>query len=117
METGNVALHVPARLYEEIEALAAEEHAEPVEVIARLVTRARRDRGEPESDPVLGLIGAYHSRKPLIDGIPVSEDPDLYMVAAAMGDAASALHAWDIAPQRYVRGENGQPVRRSQLSE
>ena len=65
----------------------------------------------PESDPVLELIGVFSSEKPLIDNIPISEDPDLYLVAEAMGTAADGLHAWDIAPTRYRRGDDGQPVR------
>jgi hypothetical protein len=58
------------------------------------------------------LIGAYHSRQPLIDGIPVSEDPDLYLAAAELGDRAAAMHAWELAPERYSQGPDGRPVRR-----
>jgi hypothetical protein len=64
------------------------------------------------ADSLLDLIGAYHSSAPLIDGIPVSEDPDLYLVAEMLGERAAGLHAWEIAPARYVQGQNGQPVRR-----
>ena len=62
-------------------------------------------------DQVLQLIGAYQSECPPIDNIPVSEDPDLYLLAGVMGEGASDLHAWEIAPQRYRRGKDGQPVR------
>lgn len=58
------------------------------------------------------LIGAHHSRQPLIDGIPVSEDPDLYLVAAELGDRAATMHAWELAPARYSQGPDGRPVRR-----
>jgi len=96
-----------------LQSLAADEQTEPVKVIARLVTLARQRRASaPERDPVLGLIGAYHSRRPLIDGIPVSQDPDLYLAAEALGERANGMHAWEIAPARYARGEDGHPVRR-----
>lgn len=62
-------------------------------------------------DPVLQLVGAYQSERPPIDSIPVSEDPDLYLLAEMMGEEAFDLHAWEIAPQRYRRGKEGQPVR------
>lgn len=35
-----------------------------------------------------------------------------YLVAEAMGAQAVGLHAWDIAPARYVRGADGRPVRK-----
>lgn len=62
-------------------------------------------------DPVLQLVGAYEGERPLIDGIPVSEDPDLYLLAEMMGEDVYDRHAWEIAPQRYRRREEGQPVR------
>lgn len=59
---------------------------------------------EPEEkDPVLVMMGMFNSDKPLIDGIPVSQDPDLYLVAEMMGAEAEGLHAWEIAPSRYPR--------------
>jgi predicted DNA-binding antitoxin AbrB/MazE fold protein len=64
-----------------------------------------------DSDPVLELIGVFNSDKPLIDNIPVSEDPDLYLVAEALGAEAEGLHAWEIAPTRYQRGADGKPIR------
>ena len=54
---------------------------------------------------------ASSSGKLLIDGIPVSEDPYLYLAADALGERGQGLHAWEIAPQRYRRGENDRPVR------
>lgn len=70
-------------------------------------------RVEPSEavDPVLELMGAFNSDRPLIDGIPVSEDPGLYLAAEALGERAQGLHAWEIAPHRYRRGENDRPIR------
>jgi predicted DNA-binding antitoxin AbrB/MazE fold protein len=66
---------------------------------------------ERVDEPVFALIGAFSSEKPLIDDIPASEDPDLYLLAEALGDEAQQKHAWEIAPQRYRQGEDGRPVR------
>lgn len=65
-----------------------------------------------ERDPVLELLGLFNDDKPLIDNIPVSEDPDLYLAAEAMGPKAAGLHAWEIAPARYERGFNNEPIRK-----
>jgi len=111
METMPFALRLPPHLYEDLQALAVEEQSEPVAVIARLIAQARGERSAlPAQDPVLGLIGVYDSKAPLIDDIPVSEDPDLYVAAATLG--AAALHAWEIAPARYTRGPDARPIRR-----
>jgi hypothetical protein len=64
------------------------------------------------ADPIFELTGAYHSRPSLIDDIPASEDPDLYILAAKLGPDAHHRHAWEIAPHRYKRGPDGRPVRR-----
>ena len=48
---------------------------------------------------------------PIIDGIPVSEDPDLYLLAAELGDRAATMHAWELAPEWYSQGLDGRPVR------
>ena len=59
---------------------------------------------EPEEqDPVLAMMGMFIGDKPLIDNIPVSEDPDLYLIAEMMSTEAEGLHAWEIAPNRYSR--------------
>lgn len=63
-------------------------------------------------DPVLEMVGMFNSDKPLIDNIPASEDPDLYLIAEAMGAEANDLHAWEIAPERYRRGPNNEAIRR-----
>ncbi len=113
MDARTVTLQLPENLYAQLQSLAADEQTEPVEVIARLVALARQRRSSsPERDPVLDLVGAYRSRRPLIDGIPVSQDPDLYLAAEALGERANGMHAWEIAPARYIQGQDGRPVRR-----
>ncbi len=113
MDTTDVSLRLPAYLYAQLQALAADEQTEPQEVIARLVAQARQhSRATAEEDPIFGIVGAYSSQKPLIDGIPVSADPDLYLVAAALGARAAGQHAWEIAPARYRCGPDGHPMRR-----
>lgn len=108
-----VMLQIPEELYARLQAIAAREQADAIDVIARLVAQAGQGGVfPPDQDPVLDLIGAYRSPHPLIDGIPVSEDPDLYIAAEALGERASGLHAWEIAPHRYSQGADGRPVRR-----
>jgi predicted DNA-binding antitoxin AbrB/MazE fold protein len=83
-------------------------------------TRVRlqiEETSELVDEPVFALIGAFSSDKPLIDGIPVSEDPNLYLLAEALDENISEKHAWEIAPQRYRRGEDGKPIRIDQASE
>lgn len=109
MSSNSVTLEIPIGLYQKLQALAADEGREPVEIIAQLV-----DQRLPAADPVLELIGAYRSQHPLIDDIPVSEDPDLYILAAQIGPEAYTQHAWEIAPHRYKRGRDGRPVRRAE---
>ena len=83
----------------------------PLKLPNRARVRLQIEPGEPADDPIFDLIGAFSSEKPLIDNIPVSEDPDLYLLAEALGEKAEQLHAWEIAPQRYRRGKDGRPVR------
>ncbi len=89
-----------------------------VRVWIESVVKGRQDaaemEAEAESGPELlpGLIGAYRSTRPLIDDIPVSEDPDLYLIAEALGERAEGRHAWEIAPAKYKRGKDRRPVRR-----
>ncbi len=113
METVAVTLHLPADLYAELQARAAEEQTDPAELITRVVAAAHHpSTAPPGRDAVLALIGAYHSDRPLIDGLPPSEDPDLYLVAEQSGQDGIELHAWDLAPNRYVQGPDGQALRR-----
>lgn len=112
MERNLVTIQLPAGLYTELEALAAREEKSLTEVIARLVTDARAAASGQGDDPVFELIGAFRSEQPLIDGIPVSEDPELYRVAGLAGDGEARLHAWELAPERYMRAPDGRAVRR-----
>lgn len=82
----------------------------PLALPEKARVRLQIERSET-SDPVLELIGLFNSEKPLIDDIPVSEDPDLYLAAEAMGEQAQGLHAWEIAPARYQQGDDGEPIR------
>jgi len=79
--------------------------------------QVRATETDAGADSLFDLIGAYRSAAPLIDGIPVSQDPDLYLVAEMLGEKAAGLHAWEIAPACYVQGQNGQPVRRDTTGE
>ena len=74
----------------------------------RVTVQIRRAK---KVDPVLEMMGMFNGDQPLIDDIAVSEDPDLYLVAEMMGTEADGLHAWEIAPARYQRGEFDEPVR------
>jgi len=112
MSTETITLQMPKRLYADLTALAAKEHIDVVEVIARLLKSAERDVAEShQPDPVFALIGAYHSDQPLIDNIPASEDPDLYFAQATSGESPGEKHAWEIAPARYKKGPENLPVR------
>ncbi len=112
MSTETITLQLPIRLYADLTALAAEEHTDVVGIITRLLQLADRNTVESQQpDPVFALIGAYRSTQPLIDNIPVSEDPDLYLAQSASGEPVGESHAWEIAPARYKKGPNGLPVR------
>jgi hypothetical protein len=108
-----VSIEIPISLYTDLESLAAKEQSDPVAVLAQLVAQAREQEDGSWTDPVFDVIGAYHSELPLIDGIPVSEDPDLYLVAEALGDQAVGKHAWELMPMRYMAGQDGRAIRRN----
>ncbi len=113
MTTADVTLSLPADVYEQLQSLAEDEGTGPVEVIGRLVAQASRNRPTaPKEDPIFAIFGAYTDQNPLIDDIPVSEDPDLYLVAAKIGEHIGGRYAWEIAPARYKRGADGRAVRR-----
>ena len=76
------------------------------------VAQMRQEDTGASEDPVLALAGQFASDQSLIDGIAVSEDPDLYVVAETLGDHAWQLHAWEIAPARYLHGADGRAIRR-----
>ena len=115
MNDSTVAVHIPEPLYQRLRRLATLTR-QPVE---SLVVQTL-DAGIPplpdelpeqmSQDPIFDLIGAYASSLSLIDDIPVSEDPDLYLVAETLGDQAAGLHAWDIVPARYRQGPDGRPI-------
>lgn len=116
--SSTVTLELPVHLYANLEAMAKLERVDLVELLNRLIQRAGVVRlpdqealSASEEDPVFALIGAYRSRQPLIDDIAVSEDPDLYLALEASNSQAAGKHAWDIAPARYARGEDGRPIR------
>ncbi len=112
MSTETMTLEVPTQLYTELSVLAIEEHTDLVGVLTRLLKLAEQElSGVDQPDPVFELIGAYRSDQPLVDNIPVSEDPDLYLVWAASGESPVEKHAWEIAPARYTQGLDGRPVR------
>ena len=61
----------------------------------------------PNNIPVRVLIEPLlPEESPLIDDIPISEDPELYAKAAELGPYAQGLHAWQILPMRYKQGED-----------
>jgi hypothetical protein len=102
MATNIVTLELPVNVYDKLQKLADEEQTDPVDIIVRLVEEFTPLRPvEPEEDPVFELIGAYHSDRPLIDDIPVSEDPDLYLTAELIGERSKKMHSWEVAPARY----------------
>lgn len=114
MNTDVVTLELPINVFDKLQKLAAEEQTDPVEIIARLVEDfAPSIAPEQEEDTIFELIGAYYSDRPLIDNIPVSEDPDLYLTAEVMGEQAEGMHAWELAPTRYTQGSDGRPLRRN----
>jgi len=59
--------------------LAEREGASMAEVVLRLLDdEARRDSGH-DPDSLWGIVGLIKDELPLIDGIAVSDDPDLYL--------------------------------------
>ena len=105
-----------AEIIEQARKLTPRAQLELIRALAGLVDSELIERDpavdETATDPVLELIGAYASEIPLIDGISASADPDLYLMAEAMGAQGAGLHAWEIAPARYECGPDGRPVRK-----
>jgi hypothetical protein len=108
MEQSTVTLELPSNLYTDLKEMATNEQTSITDLLMRLVAESQK----PQTDPVFELIGAYRSTMPLIDNIPVSEDPELYAIAESLGEATHTLHAWEIAPQRYAQGADNQAIRR-----
>lgn len=82
-------------------------------VVSELIESELAEQQVQAEDMLLDMIGAYHSAYPLIDNIPPSEDPDLYLIAQTLGERAQGMHAWELAPQRYRQGANGEALRRT----
>lgn len=113
-------LELPQAIYDKLQTLAIAQHSDPVTLIARFVDSNNDERQIHVStsliafndDPFFALINVPSEHASLIDNIPLSEDPDLYLVAAALPHDGVGLHAWEIAPQRYMQDEHGNAVRR-----
>jgi hypothetical protein len=105
-----------AHILEQARKLTPQEQLDLISALADLARSALDESAEPGDnmtvDPVFALVGAYASELPLIDNISPSADPDLYLAAEAMGAQANGLHAWEIAPTRYMRGVDGSAVRK-----
>ena len=49
METVTVTIELPAQLYTELQTLAEDEQADPIEILTRLITLAIQQRVRPQS--------------------------------------------------------------------
>jgi predicted DNA-binding protein len=108
--------------HDRLQALAEAESTSVSDLVRKAIDRFLRQR-QPlpvSKDPIWEVVGIGEGEKELIDGIPVSEDPDLYYLADLMarkeiGPYATLrdgpVHAWEIAPQRYTQGPDGSVVR------
>jgi predicted DNA-binding protein len=108
--------------HDQLQALAEVEGTSVSNLVREAINRFLRQR-QPlpvTEDPIWEIVGIGEDEKELIDGIPVSEDPDLYYLADLMarkeiGPYATMrdgpVHAWEIAPQRYTQGPDGSAVR------
>lgn len=108
-----ITFELPTHVYADLQQLAQQEDIDIATLITQWIMQAKTVSRlvSPPTDPVLCLVGAYQSDVPLIDNIPVSEDPDLYVLVETLGKHAIGKHAWEIAPQRYMQGVDGVPVR------
>ncbi len=67
------------------------------EVIRQMIERESGEQGGPgEPDEFWGLVGAFEDHQPLLNGVAVSERPDLYLAAGAL----SSLHPEDLEPDQ-----------------
>lgn len=108
--------------HDQLQALAEVEGTSVSNLVREAINRFLRHR-QPlpiTEDPIWEIVGIGGGEKELIDNIPVSEDPDLYYLADLMarkeiGPYATLrdgpVHAWEIAPQRYIQGPDGSSVR------
>jgi hypothetical protein len=60
------------------------------ELIRRLVRREAEMTPARAPDSLWGIVGIGQEREPLIDNIPASEQPDLYIAKQATGDIGAA---------------------------
>ncbi|MGD8244774.1 MAG: ribbon-helix-helix domain-containing protein [Anaerolineae bacterium] len=108
--------------YQRLRALAEAQNTSISQLVREAVERLLEQRSPLPitEDPIWDVVASVEDTGRLIDGIAISEDPDLYTLAELMernniGPYAEVRdgppHAWEIAPQRYARGESGQAVR------
>jgi hypothetical protein len=107
--------------YRDLQALAKTEGMSVSSLVREAVDLLLRQRRPVlvTQDPIWAIVGLAEGRD-LIDGIPVSEDPDLYYLANLMKRKGVGPYsapreepppAWEIDPRRYACGEDGQAVR------
>lgn len=67
---------------------AEREGVSMAEVVRRLLDDEARQDAMAGSDSILDIVGLYTDTLPLIDGIEVSEDPDLYLYGREADDGS-----------------------------
>lgn len=68
---------------------AMREGVSRAEVVRRLLDVEARCDSPEGSGTILDIVGLFKDELPLIDGIPVSEDPDLYLYGRGSDSAAA----------------------------
>lgn len=66
---------------------AEREGVSMAEVVRRLLDDEARQDAMAGSDSIMDIVGLFTDELPLIDGIPVSDDPDLYLYGREADDA------------------------------
>ena len=98
MESPTITLELPVPLYTNLQALARQERLNLPELLTRLLqTASQGTAATPQPDAVCALMGVHRSAPPLMDDIPASAAPDLYLTATAT-ELRSGKHAWESAP-------------------
>jgi hypothetical protein len=69
---------------------ARREGVSVAEIIRQLVEREAKARPDAQPDSLWAIAGLAEDTNPLLDGIPVSENPELYLTAAATQQGTSA---------------------------
>ena len=72
-------ISLPKSQMEYLASQARREGASIAEVIRRMVEREAAAAPRRSVDSLWAIVGAGREQEPLIDGIPVSEQPDLYL--------------------------------------